>query len=328
MSEDNQLDQYHRHEALHTASILMSNIHDFLIEHKYALSGINPRFTQLVNEGFEKIADAYQACNEENEIHTDICTVYEKSTDDVLVLEHNPDCDSKEAEPVLIPVKENTNSAEQPVNNDSIQFGNMEFRLPTDENPELDPKNILVKQEDYVLAGSKALDNVATVNEPLEIIGTLQKDPNEKEEKFLDPIFADEIGKSLIEAELLDFDIAPLIREIAHKASFKPQQVIHAFFADKIKVDELQYEAIIDKLEMNGFIRTEYIFNDIFLEQKHSFSKEEYNTYLDREDNEFYNPITLEKCNKADAISSIEITYHTTHEFYKLALLARKTIVQ
>ena len=61
------MDDFTRHEALHTTHILRDAVYNNLIEHSYANSGVNEKFNEALTVAFDALCDAYQLCNEENE---------------------------------------------------------------------------------------------------------------------------------------------------------------------------------------------------------------------------------------------------------------------
>ena len=56
-----------RHEALDRTHVIRDQLHDYLINHQYAESGVNPEFKEKLAIAFDALCDAYQICNKENE---------------------------------------------------------------------------------------------------------------------------------------------------------------------------------------------------------------------------------------------------------------------
>ena len=61
------MDDFTRHEALHTIHILRDSLANYVIEHTYFESEKNKEFNKLIETAFDALCDAYQLCDEENE---------------------------------------------------------------------------------------------------------------------------------------------------------------------------------------------------------------------------------------------------------------------
>lgn len=64
--------KWFRHEALDRTHVVLDSLNSYLIEHMYHHSGINPTYSQHIENAANELAKAYQACNKENEIKADI----------------------------------------------------------------------------------------------------------------------------------------------------------------------------------------------------------------------------------------------------------------
>ena len=61
------MDNYTRHEALHTVDMIRELLYSRVIEHGYAESCINNEFNNKITTAFDALCDAYQLCNEDYE---------------------------------------------------------------------------------------------------------------------------------------------------------------------------------------------------------------------------------------------------------------------
>ncbi|MFN3893735.1 MULTISPECIES: hypothetical protein [unclassified Acinetobacter] len=60
--------KWFRHEALHTTSVAVEFVNDHLANHQYYHQKINPKFNKKIDDALEALMEAYQLCNQENEV--------------------------------------------------------------------------------------------------------------------------------------------------------------------------------------------------------------------------------------------------------------------